>query len=261
MEGTTIFAFSYAYFNLLGKNDIIGGILCAMWPHMTKMIENEILEEVSKAINISIKYIPAVNMFKFTKADMGNVYPRMRNFKLLDNTGDSCIIQMDLEYDGDCMLEMQVGTSLGNIPLGIKDIKLEGTMRVELKDFVDYAPLISAVVAYFTDPPKLDFDLTGTANIADHPWISSTVRRIVVDGICTQLVDPHRIVVPLAAKCVAKYRWPQPKNLWKITVVEAENLVNTDGVSQHFLYFCYVCLENDFFLGWKIESVCQSVHE
>ena len=132
----------------------MGGILFAMWPHMTKMIENEILEEVSKAINISIKYIPAVNMFKFTKADMGNVYPRMRNFKLLDNTGDSCIIQMDIEYDGDCKLKMKVGTSVGKIPLGIKNIKLEGTMRVELKDFVDYAPLISAVVAYFTDPPK-----------------------------------------------------------------------------------------------------------
>ena len=231
MEGTIVFASSCAYFNLLGKNDIIGGILCAMWPHMTKMIENEILEEVSKAINISIKYIPTIKTFKFTKADIGNVYPRIRNFKLVDNTGDSCIIQMDIEYDGDCKLKMKVGTSVGKIPLGIKNIKLEGTMRVELKDFVDYAPLISAVVAYFTDPPKLDFDLTGTANIADHPWISSTVRRIVVDGICTQLVDPHRIVVPLAAKCVAKYRWPQPKNLWKITVVEAENLVNTDGVS------------------------------
>ena len=134
-------------------------------------------------------------------------------------------------------------------------------MRVELKDFVDYSPLISAVVAYFIDPPKLDFDLTKTANIADHPWISSTVRRIVVDGICTQLVDPHRIVVPLAAKCVAKYRWPQPKNLWKITVVEAENLVNTDGVSQRFLYLWYAYLGHDVFLVWKIGPICQSVHE
>ena len=101
----------------------------------------------------------------------------MRNFTLLENSGDSVILQMDLDYDGDCTLEMQVGTSLGSIPLGIKDIKLQGTMRVELKDFVDYSPLISAVVAYFIDPPKLDFDLTKTANIADHPWISTTVRK------------------------------------------------------------------------------------
>ena len=57
-----------------------------------------------------------------------------------------------------------------------------------------------------------------------------SVRKLVVDGICTQLVDPHRIAVPLAAKCASKYRWPQPKNVWRITVVEAENLVNADAV-------------------------------
>ena len=56
-------------------------------------------------------------------------------------------------------------------------------MRVELKDFVDYSPLISAVVAYFIDPPKLDFDLTKTANIADHPWISTTVRKEAMNSI------------------------------------------------------------------------------
>ena len=56
------------------------------------------------------------------------------------------------------------------------------------------------------------------------------MRKLVVDGICTQLVDPHRIAVPLAAKCASKYRWPQPKNVWRITVVEAENLVNADAV-------------------------------
>ena len=44
----------------------------------------------------------------------------MRNFTLLENSGDSVILQMDLDYDGDCTLEMEVGTSLGSIPLGIK---------------------------------------------------------------------------------------------------------------------------------------------
>ena len=98
----------------------------------------------------------------------------MRNFKLLDTSNNSVIMEMDIEYDGDCTLEMEVGTSIANIPLGIKDIKLSGTMRIELRDMVPCSPLISAIVAYFIDPPKMDFDLTGTANVADHPWIAST---------------------------------------------------------------------------------------
>ena len=38
-----------------GSGDIIGGIMSAMWPSMTKMIEGEILKEVEGAINISVK--------------------------------------------------------------------------------------------------------------------------------------------------------------------------------------------------------------
>merc|ERR1712226_895253 len=45
-----------------GSGDIIGGIMSAMWPSMTKMIEGEILKEVEGAINISVKYVPAVNL-------------------------------------------------------------------------------------------------------------------------------------------------------------------------------------------------------
>ena len=120
------------------------------------------------------QYVPAVNLFRFTKSCMGTKFPRMRNFKLLDTSNNSVIMEMDIEYDGDCTLEMEVGTSLANIPLGIKDIKLSGTMRIELRDMVPCSPLISAIVAYFVDPPKMDFDLTGTANVADHPWIAST---------------------------------------------------------------------------------------
>ena len=107
-------------------------------------------------------------------------------------------MEMDIEYDGDCTLEMEVGTSLANIPLGIKDIKLSGTMRIELRDMVPCSPLISAIVAYFIDPPKMDFDLTGTANVADHPWIASTgmfwsnpfIQLCVEVSICVVLARP-----------------------------------------------------------------------
>ena len=48
-----------------------------------------------------------------------------------------------MEYDGDCNFEMDLGTKIGDIPLGIKDIKFKGVMRVELKDLIPIAPLVS----------------------------------------------------------------------------------------------------------------------
>ena len=120
----------------------------------------------------------------------------MRNFKLLDTSNNSVIMEMDIEYDGDCTLEMEVGTSIANIPLGIKDIKLSGTMRIELRDMVPCSPLISAIVAYFIDPPKMDFDLTGTANVADHPWIASTGMFVYIYFYVFRLKSPLQITNP-----------------------------------------------------------------
>ena len=77
------------------------------------------------------------------------------------------------------------------------------------KDLIPMPPLVSAVVAYFIAPPKIDFDLTGLANVADNPLISKTVRSTVVNALSTQLVNPHRIVVPLGAPDASIYRFSQ----------------------------------------------------
>ena len=87
-----------------------------------------------------------------------------------------------------------------------QDIKFKGVLRIELKDLIPTPPLISAIVAYFIQPPHMDFDLTKTANIADNPLIAKTVRKLIIDGMSTQLVNPHRIVVPLGVEDASIYR-------------------------------------------------------
>ena len=63
------------------------------------------------------------------------------------------------------------------------------------------------------------------------------------------MVNPHRIVVPLGVddasiyrsikyfdfffndRVKTKFRWPMPKYIAKVTVLEAHDLINADGVS------------------------------
>lgn len=59
------------------------------------------------------------------------------------------MVQLDVDYDGDCAFEMEIGTKMANIPLGIKDVKFLGILRVELKDLIPTPPMVSAMVAYF----------------------------------------------------------------------------------------------------------------
>jgi len=141
---------------------------------------------------------------------LGTKYPKLKNFRLIDSSDKNVTIQVDVEYDGDCSFEMEVGTSLPifpNIPFGIKDVKFKGVLRIELKDLIPTPPLISAIVAYFIQPPEMDFDLTKTANLADHPLIAKTVRKLVIDGVSGQIVNPHRIVVPLGVPDASIYRY------------------------------------------------------
>ena len=61
---------------------------------------------------------------------------------------------------GDADISMVVGTSLVDIPLGIKNISFSGILRIEFRDLVPEAPIVSAVVAYFVKRPLLEFNLT-----------------------------------------------------------------------------------------------------
>jgi len=211
------------------ENDIMGGILKAMWPMIQQHIQKSVLSEVEKNVNISLDYVSLIDVFRFTKSMLGTKYPTFSNFRLISSSNKTVVLQLDVEYDGDCEFEMEIGTKVANIPLGIRDVKFKGVLRVELKDLIPTPPMISAIVAYFIQPPHIDFDLTKTANIVDHPMIAKTVRKLVIDGASGQLVNPHRIVVPLGVPDASVYRWPMPSYVAKVTVIEAHDLVNADG--------------------------------
>ena len=188
--------------------DVFGGVLKAMWPMIQTHVHNTVLKEVEKTVAVSLEYVSLIDFFRFTKSALGTKQPKLKNFRLIesDKSDKTIVIQLDVEYDGDCAFEMEIGTKIANIPLGIKDVKFKGVMRLELKDLIPTPPLISAAVAYFIRPPEIDFDLTKTANIADHPLIGKTVRKLIIDGVSAQVVNPHRIVIPLGVPDASIYR-------------------------------------------------------
>jgi len=213
-----------------GEADILAYVLKRMWPQIQEHVASNVMAGVERNINISLEYISLLDKLVFTKSELGNQQPRLSNWRVVpDDNQDDIVLQVDVDYDGDCEFAMNVGSKLGTLCFGIKDVKFSGIMRIELKDLIPMPPLVSAVVAYFIAPPTIDFDLTGLANVADNPLISKTVRSTVVNAISTQLVNPHRIVVPLGAPDASIYRWPMPKYIAKITVKEAADLVDADG--------------------------------
>lgn len=57
-------------------------------------------------------------------------------------------------YDGDCDIDLSVGV----VSAGIRDIKLRGLLRIELKPIIDTMPLVGAVsFGFVKDPVSLFF--------------------------------------------------------------------------------------------------------
>jgi len=89
-------------------------------------------------------------------------------------------------------------TSFANVPIGIKDLSFNGPLQIELKDLCGKVPFVSAAISYFTKPPKVDFRMTKAVEFVNNPMVSKNLKNLVSDSMKTQLLEPQRMVIPMA---------------------------------------------------------------
>merc|ERR1711935_680973 len=171
--------------------------------------------------------------------------PRLRNFRLVDSRESSVVVSCDVDYDGDAHFEAEVGTTFANVPIGIKNLSFNGPLQIELKDLCGKPPFVSAAVSYFIKPPKVDFKMTRAAEFINHPLVSKNLKKLVTDSLKSQLLEPQRMVIPMARSDASIYKYPMPRHLLELNVIEAKNLIDTDsgptqGVSDPF---CMIYLD------------------
>lgn len=119
-----------------GEADILAYVLKRMWPQIQEHVASNVMAGVERNINISLEYISLLDKLVFTKTQLGNQQPRLSNWRVVpDDNQDDIVLQVDVDYDGDCEFAMNVGSKLGTLGFGIKDVKFSGIMRIELKVF------------------------------------------------------------------------------------------------------------------------------
>ena len=52
--------------------------------------------------------------------------------------------------------------------------------------------------------------------------ISKTIRRLIADAMASHLLEPRRMVIPMACSDVSTYKFPIPKHLLLLKVIEAK---------------------------------------
>ena len=71
--------------------------------------------------------------------------------------------------------------------------------------------------------PKNNLDTGSGISLA----ISKTIRRLIADAMASHLLEPRRMVIPMACSDVSKYKFPIPKHLLVLKVIEAKDSFTT----------------------------------
>lgn len=100
---------------------------------------------------------------------------------------------MNLCYFGD----LEISFSLNGIEGGIKDIELEGALRIVMKPIVSRTPIVSAVQIYFLKHPVTNFELTMGLASLDMFATGELIRSILKDQISLYMVYPNKLHIKL----------------------------------------------------------------
>ncbi|EOB00593.1 Extended synaptotagmin-3, partial [Anas platyrhynchos] len=200
-------------------------VLIQAWPYFGTIMEKtfkEVLEPKIRAKSVHLKTCT------FTKIHFGEKCPRINGIKAYTKEIDRRQIVLDLQicYAGDCEIHMDIS----KFNLGVKGVQLYGTLRVILEPLLTDAPFIGAVTLFFMQKPHLEINWAGMSNLLDVPGINVMSDTLIQDYIASRLVLPNRITVPLKKNMnIAQLRFPIPRGVIRVHLLEAENLVQKDN--------------------------------
>uniref|UniRef100_A0AAX7SSX4 C2 domain-containing protein n=1 Tax=Astatotilapia calliptera TaxID=8154 RepID=A0AAX7SSX4_ASTCA len=107
--------------------------------------------------------------------------------------------------------------------------KIHGVLRVVMEPLLGDIPLVGALSLFFLKKPLVDINWTGLSNILDIPGLNGFSDSLIQDIICSYLVLPNRITIPLVGTVeLAKLRFPMPKGVLRIHFLEAQDLEGKD---------------------------------
>lgn len=169
-------------------NDLVG----QMWNYVnvagSKMVKDTVEPMFKEMLPGPLKTL------HFNKIDLGRV-PFMFDNVDVHSVGDDTIkMDIDVKWDGEMDVELDADYMPG---FGVQHIKFYGRLSVLLRPLIGALPLISAAQISFINPPKIELDFTGAAQVADLSVVDKAIRGVINSVIASLLVLPNRLLIKL----------------------------------------------------------------
>eukprot|EP00668_Euglena_longa_P015743 GGOE01019884.1.p1 GENE.GGOE01019884.1~~GGOE01019884.1.p1 ORF type:complete len:963 (+),score=311.32 GGOE01019884.1:22-2889(+) len=201
-------------------------VMDSCWKFLNEALETTLRQQVLPAIQSTLPFTVTCNAFQ-----LGSPPPRLHRFRVGSTAGErGALLSFDVEYDSPCAIRL----AAAGVPFGLRKLGFRGTANVVLQPLLGQPPLVGAVQVSFVNPPHLEMDFDGLANVLDWPLVGRAFRQGVRAQL-QQFVLPCRTITHLADGSVWRNLfwelYEPPAGVLRVTVLGAKGLKNTDGGS------------------------------
>ncbi len=163
-----------------------------LWPYINVSV-SAMIKDIVEPMFADLLPGPFKNT-KFTLIDLGSVPMKFDSVDVHTRRNDSIKLDMDVHWDGSCDIDLKSPIIGG---YGVKRVELSGRLSIVMQPLVPVMPVVSAIQLGFINPPTLNMNFTGVADIADVSLISGSIRKIINNVFADLFVLPNRLLVPI----------------------------------------------------------------
>lgn len=153
-----------------------------------------------------------------------------------DGKADSLELELDVIWDSD----MDISLDANLLPsFGVRHVKFEGRLSVLLQPLMSRLPLVSAMSIALINPPELELDFTGAADVLDVTLIDSVIRNCIKDIVGNILCLPNRMLIKLDPLASIYETYQGPSHVLRLTIESGAGFKSTGCIIKD-VPDCYV---------------------
>ena len=174
-------------------------------------------EIVKDSVEPSFQDLPGpLSSLHFEKIDLGSTPIAFDRIDVHTKDSDSIKLDIDVAWDGGCDIRLRANV-IGSF--GVRSIKLNGRLSVLMSPLIDKLPLVSAIQVAFINPPQIELDFTGAAQIADLSIIDDTIRSTIHQTLAGMMVLPNRMLTKMDLTSTIFDAYQEPQGIARLTIV------------------------------------------
>eukprot|EP00178_Gracilaria_changii_P012125 TRINITY_DN3422_c0_g1_i1.p1 TRINITY_DN3422_c0_g1~~TRINITY_DN3422_c0_g1_i1.p1 ORF type:complete len:474 (-),score=82.13 TRINITY_DN3422_c0_g1_i1:285-1706(-) len=154
----------------------------------------------------------------FVKIDLGRTPIKFDNVDVQSRDKGVVKLDIDVHWDGNCDIELASSV----LKFGVESVKIKGRMSVLLCPLMERLPVVSAMQIGFINPPELELDFTGLAQVADFSFIDDTIRSIINNILASILVLPNRLLIKLNPANDLYLTYKPPLGMVRLTIEKGD---------------------------------------